>query len=239
MNGLRFKQLCLVPLVLALLIAGCQDPNKRIEQLSQELEQLRGDLAASQEQRVQAEQIAQTLQEANEGLSKGKTDLTDQNAALKEQLAEAQTKAEVAKEGQWVVGPGVAMISLPAKLLFDTGKAELLKGADKTLAQVASKIRAEFAARDIYVVGHTDNDPVAKPETKRKHPTNWHLSVHRAVTVARALQKAGVVPKRILASGCSEYRPRASNNTSEGKARNRRVEIYAVVPAAEAPRQGK
>src|SRR6266704_650114 len=73
--------------------------------------------------------------------------------------------------------------------------------------------------------GHTDNNPIRGALTKR-FATNWELSAARAINVARFLQdEGGVAPAMLSASGYSEYRPKASNDTDEGRRQNRRIEI--------------
>jgi len=222
--------LCSVGMVLLALTAGCQDPQKQIAQLNQELEQVRSDLIAAQTEAQRAQEAAQRYQQENETLSKKAEQLQSTIAGLQARLKEAQAKGAAEQRGGWVVAPGVAMISISAELLFDPGKAKLRPGAAAKIKQVAAKIVAEYGDRDIYVVGHTDSDPIRKSPWK----DNWELSVQRALTVARGLIKAGVSPKKILAAGCGQHRPRASNATAAGKAKNRRVEIYAVVPASRA-----
>jgi len=232
MSGCGLRRAGFVAVLLAMgLAVGCQGPQKRIEQLTQELEQVRSDLTSAQEQLQQAKQAAEQYKQQSEQLRGQVSDLQTRLAELQKKLKEAEAKGAAYREGQWVVAPGVSMISISAELLFDPGKAVLKPSAKRRLQEVARKIRAEYAGRDIYVVGHTDSDPIRKSPWK----DNWELSVQRALTVARALIAAGVDPKHIVAAGCGQYRPRASNATAAGKAKNRRVEIYAVVPASSVP----
>jgi chemotaxis protein MotB len=74
----------------------------------------------------------------------------------------------------------------------------------------------------VLIEGNTDNLPISKPNIRN----NWDLSGLRASSVVQALQNNfGVDPKRLTAGGRGEYNPIASNDTEEGKARNRRTEI--------------
>jgi chemotaxis protein MotB len=79
----------------------------------------------------------------------------------------------------------------------------------------------------IRVVGHTDNVPVGKTE-QGGFPSNWELSVARATNVVRYLQEVGVPPERMVASGRGEYEPIASNDSAEGRPKNRRIEIMLI-----------
>ena len=94
------------------------------------------------------------------------------------------------------------------------------------LSAFASIIKSAAAdGFEVIVVGHTDNRPVVRPETKAQHPTNWHLSSHRAIAVSNILQKNSYPPNRIGVMGCGQYRPVADNGTAQGSSENRRVEI--------------
>ena len=73
----------------------------------------------------------------------------------------------------------------------------------------------------ITVEGHTDPTPIATPQ----FPSNWELSGARASSVVRLFVDAGVAAQRLTATGYGEQRPVASNDTQEGRARNRRVTI--------------
>ena len=82
---------------------------------------------------------------------------------------------------------------------------------------------------DVIIAGHTDDIPIQKPETRAKHPTNWHLSVHRAIAVLNVMESNNIESKRLSARGFGEYRPIAENLPGKkGNPQNRRVEIYIV-----------
>jgi chemotaxis protein MotB len=81
----------------------------------------------------------------------------------------------------------------------------------------------------VIIAGHTDDIPIQKPDTRAKHPTNWHLSSHRAISVLNVMASNGIEPKRMSVRGFSEYRPVAENKPNKGgNPQNRRVEIYIV-----------
>jgi len=116
---------------------------------------------------------------------------------------------------------GKVYVSLSDKLLFKSGKVnveEKGKEAIKKLAEVLSK-NTEI---DISIEGHTDNVPI-KTEL---YKDNWDLSVARSVNIVRMLtEEFGLDPKRVTAAGKGEFFPVASNDTPEGRAKNRRTEI--------------
>jgi chemotaxis protein MotB len=114
-------------------------------------------------------------------------------------------------------------------LLFDTGSDEVRGEMESSLGDFVGVIQSRAAGDfNVIVAGHTDNVRIAKPATRELHPTNWHLSAHRAISVARVLMERGYPAERIGVAGYGEYRPVASNASSDGKSRNRRVEIYLV-----------
>ena len=85
----------------------------------------------------------------------------------------------------------------------------------------------EAQGYDVVVVGHTDSQRISSG-TAQRHPTNMHLSAHRAISVRKVLGDRGVAWERIQAAGWGEHRPAVPNNANGGTAENRRVEIYLV-----------
>jgi chemotaxis protein MotB len=115
-------------------------------------------------------------------------------------------------------------LSMVEKVLFDSGSADIKKDGEKVLDRVG-RILKQVTDKQISIEGHTDNVPIGL-KLQQKFPTNWELSTTRATNVARYLQeKAGLDPGFLIASGFSEYHPVESNDTEEGRAKNRRIEI--------------
>ena len=113
-------------------------------------------------------------------------------------------------------------LSIDGYFLFDSGKAELKKGADVILDKAAG-ILMKFKGADIVIEGHTDNVPQTNTV---KYKNNLWLSSARARTVLEYLTEVEHMdPKKLSASGKGEYEPIASNKTAEGRQKNRRVEI--------------
>lgn len=125
--------------------------------------------------------------------------------------------------------PTRGLLKWKSDLLFDLGSAQLKAAALPALADFANILKSDAAnGFDILIAGHTDNTRIAKDITRREHPTNWHLSAHRAISVLFEMIKDGVAPERQTVMGYGEYQPVAPNDTTEHKAQNRRVEIYLV-----------
>ena len=116
-----------------------------------------------------------------------------------------------------------------ADLLFAVGS-DVVKGTSKDPIRRFSEIIQSPAAADfeVLVAGHTDNKPIVRAATRAKHPSNWHLSVHRAISVANVIKSNGYPPARIGVMGFGEYRPIADNDTPSGTSLNRRVEVFIV-----------
>lgn len=120
-------------------------------------------------------------------------------------------------------------IKWKSDLLFALGS-NIVKETSKEVLRNFTEVIKSKAGRDfeVLVVGHTDNRPIVRPETKRNHPTNWHLSTHRAISVSSILRKFGYEPDRIGVMGYGEHRPAANNASELGASQNRRVDIYLI-----------
>jgi chemotaxis protein MotB len=114
------------------------------------------------------------------------------------------------------------------RILFDSGSTQIKREGQEVLARVAEQIR-KIAGHRIHVEGHTDDVPI----TGDRFPSNWELSAARAAVVVRFLIENGLDPLDLSAVGFGEYHPLAPNDTSEHRARNRRIEIVLV------PEQGE
>lgn len=162
--------------------------------------------------------------------------LDDAKARL-EELRKAQAAAEARAElfqqfvqkfksmidaGQLklVTRNGRLVIQLPNDVLFDSGQTAIKPAGKDALLQVA-KVFATVQGRTFQVAGHTDDRPI---QTAR-FPSNWELSTARAVQVVKLLVSQGVDPKELSAAGYGEFDPVAGNDTPDGRAKNRRIEI--------------
>ena len=113
---------------------------------------------------------------------------------------------------------GGVSIVLPESLVYPSGSAEILH--QKVLVGVGEKLKT--ASGTILVEGHTDSVPVASVS----FPSNWELSALRAVNVVKFLvDECGIDPRNLSAAGYADSRPVASNDSSEGRALNRRVNL--------------
>jgi chemotaxis protein MotB len=118
----------------------------------------------------------------------------------------------------------VVYISIADKLLFKSGSATISSAAKNVLSKVAEVVSAQPNV-EVMVEGYTDNKPISTANIK----DNWDLSVKRSTAVVRVLQNDfNIEPSRLIAAGRSEYKPLESNDTVEGRARNRRTRIVLM-----------
>lgn len=116
---------------------------------------------------------------------------------------------------------GKVYVSMSNKLLFKSGSFDV-EAKGKEALEVLADVLNKNPDIDILVEGHTDTDPISTATIK----DNWDLSTARATSIVRILTNDyKVTPKRITAAGRGEFMPKASNETAEGKAKNRRTEI--------------
>ncbi|HVO90078.1 MAG TPA: flagellar motor protein MotD [Casimicrobiaceae bacterium] len=120
-------------------------------------------------------------------------------------------------------------VEINASVLFDPGQAALQPGSISALQAVAQVLTT--TADPVQVEGHTDNVPIASPQ----YPSNWELASARASAVVRLFVSSGVDPTRLTASGFADNRPVESNDTPEGRARNRRVTLFILATPPDPP----
>jgi chemotaxis protein MotB len=122
------------------------------------------------------------------------------------------------------VEKSVVFIELSDKMLFKSGSTELSPRANEVLGKVATVLNGK-PDQEVLVEGHTDNVPISRECIK----DNWDLSASRAITITRVLQNTYQVdPARITAAGRSQYVPKASNDTPDGRSINRRIRIVIL-----------
>lgn len=145
---------------------------------------------------------------------------------------ELSTMLEDFAEGQDMVvyDSDRGIVKFNSDLLFEKGSDTVAPGAKEAVKALCDILNTEQGRKfDIIIAGHTDNIRIGKPETKAKHPTNWHLGSHRAIAVLDVMVKNNIAPERMSTRGFGEYRPVAPNKPNNGgNPQNRRVEIYIV-----------
>ena len=119
---------------------------------------------------------------------------------------------------------GEIILRLPERLLFDVGAAEVRPQGREAVIALANELGLHDVS--VRVEGHTDSAPIHTAQ----FPSNWELSGARAMNVLRVISETKqMAPDRLSASGYGEYHPISPNDTNEGRAQNRRVDLVIVV----------
>lgn len=146
------------------------------------------------------------------------------NLALKYHLTKGLTDGIQDQDISVNVEKTVVMISISDKLLFKSGNYNVTPKAYTVLEKIAKVIKNQ-PNMDVMIEGHTDSKSIKTGFIQ----DNWDLSVMRATSITRILQyKYGVKPERLVAAGRSQYTPLASNDTTEGRSKNRRTKIIIM-----------
>lgn len=203
-----------------------------------DLERLEGILTARSAQTgAELSQLRQSVDRLEQENRELKLQLEQERIAREARVAEMKStydelvglmEAEI-KRGEVTISElqGQLTVNMVERILFDSGKTDIKAGGLEVLRRVGSILKGA-ADKNIQVEGHTDNVPIS-PRLKETFPSNWELSTARATTVLRFLQdSAGIDGSRLSATGFGQYRPQADNETPEGRAQNRRIQIVLV-----------
>lgn len=203
-----------------------------LEQRERQAREARGEARTmaqeADKQRMAAEQRAREAEEARKlaearGLAAEEAQKLAETRRLEAEAALAQAKAleqELADLKATKTDRGFVLTL--GDVLFATGKADLMSGAQRTIDQLAAFLN-KYPDKKVSVEGHTDS--------VGSEDYNLTLSQHRAESVRSALLARGISQERISAKGLGELYPVANNNTPAGRQQNRRVEI--LIPTGE------
>ena len=240
---------------LILITAGCETPQVQDLKLQNDTQRKRiADLESQlQAQNLQLEQMKRQLDSIG---GKGNIEIStlqQKVAALEEELAKKRALID-AMQKQLVGGvmlpaeltsmledwaKGSDMVSFDANrgivkfksdLLFEKGSDAVAPSAGEAVKVLCRILNTDQAKEfDIIIAGNTDDIPISKAETKAKHPNNWYLSAHRAISVLDVMAANGISNERVSVRGFGEFRPIMPNELGKkGNPQNRRVEIYIV-----------
>jgi chemotaxis protein MotB len=205
-----------------LLAARSGELGKSIADLRQRVSSLE-----SEKGRLESEnsRLAQELSDAHKARQEREEKVRELSSTY-DQLVD-KMKSEIAK-GQVTISElkGKLTVNMVDAILFDSGKAEIKPEGLVVLGKVIEILKS-VNDKAIRIEGHTDTVPITGALAQR-YPTNWELSAARAITVARYLQNQAIDPATLSAAGFGEFKPVADNDTAEGRAKNRRIEIVLV-----------
>ncbi len=217
----------------ASLAVKTDDQEAQMKSLSAEIEALKKEREALQREKEAQQQDSAALQAKVSQLSK-KAEKAEQLEKTTQTYQDLQKKLEKEiQEGQVQIKEmkDRLTVTMVDQILFASGSADVGKKGKAVLAKVATTLK-DVQGKRIEVDGHTDNVPIVNA-AKGRFATNWELSTARATEVVRYLQEEGGIDPQVLsATGFGEYQPVASNDTDEGKHKNRRIEIVLLPPLA-------
>ncbi len=184
-----------------------------------EVESLQQEIAALEEDIAKKKELIASMQER---LILGGAALPVELSTMLEDFAE--------KHDMVTFDSSRGVIKFKSDLLFEKGSDKVGSSAIPAVKSLCGILYSEEAKElDVIIAGHTDDIPIMKPETRAKHPTNWHLSAHRAIAVLNVMSSNNIESKRMSVRGFGEYRPFEENKPNKGgNPQNRRVEIYIV-----------
>ncbi len=219
----------------AVLLSACVSSGKYDEAMA-EMEKIRTSLGSTQGE-------LSTSQSENDRMRKSLGSTQAKLTASQAEIAtlskiEAETKRRNEIYAQFVnrlqsmidggkltvnIDAGRIVLNLPNNVLFKTGSANLNPEGQEALTQIGGVLK-QFSDRRFQIEGHSDNVPIKSS----RFPSNWELSTARALSVVHLLTEMGVTPENISAAGFGEFRPRADNETEDGRKLNRRIEIVML-----------
>jgi chemotaxis protein MotB len=222
------------------LLSANRSMEEQLSMMESERDTARGNLEALRTQVSRSTASISELQAENSRLNRELSSLAGDYDRLLRRVSELEigplpVDVESAIEALAAQYPDVLTFDAKRGLLrfasdftFDLGSVALKPDAEATLGELAKILNSEAASGlEARIVGHTDNVPIRRAETLRNHPTNMHLSVHRAISVRDRLVGDGVEAVRMQVAGYGPYRPVVPHRTG-GTAENRRVEIFLV-----------
>lgn len=201
---MRSQLLVVLGVVAIVATAGCTgkykqqiaDKDAQIANLEQQMRSLQGEL---EDERTRNEELSGELAKA---------------------LSDYREKEQVLVE----MRDSESVVTVSDDVMFNSGSADLSGSGIDIVDRISSTVK-NYPDRMIRIEGHTDNVPIGEV-IKDRFPSNWELSAARACSVLRYMYwKHGVNPEQLSAIGFGEYRPVATNDTPEGRAKNRRVLI--------------
>jgi chemotaxis protein MotB len=210
------------------LAASVLDERQRTAQLEAEY---RHELAASETARSRLGDELAAIVADREALSTELTTARERASALEQELA-ARQQAEQAALDEVKATYERLLSTLQSEI---AAKDVALERANSRVTVVIDKVGTALAGvtdRRVLIEGHTDNVPIG-PQLRSRFPSNWELSTARATEVVRRLiDRTHLAPERVQPAGRADTDPVVSNDTEDGRRRNRRIEIILLPPTA-------
>lgn len=179
-------------------------------------------LKTQSQQNLTAEQELQRLKSEMADYKNRVENLSQARSQLEQELSQAIAAGQAS-----VSDDGVDLsINVLGSVLFTPADAHLTSEGTALLKEIANNLRTTDST--IQIIGHTDSWPIAQ-HLRDRYPSNWELGATRAINVAKYMREAlDIAPERIIAGSAAQYRPVADNDSDEGRAANRRIEIRLI-----------
>ncbi len=231
-------------------LAALKEEQSLLDQEKSKSQELSGRIARQESDIAAANRAREALEAEKSAMISDKSKLQASIDDMKRALAElAKRKAEAdarlsefkslinrfrslidAGKLQVKIADGRMVVELASDVLFASGSATLSKDGQASIKEVAG-VLASIPERKFQVEGHTDNVPIRSAQYR----SNWELAAARSITVAKTMVDSGMPAERISASSYGEFKPARPNDSAEGKAANRRIEIVVVPDLSSLP----
>ncbi len=206
----------------AALQAEQQSAQAELDRLNGLLAQTSAELSEIVKSRSRLAASVQEMKSALATLNARKLEADKRVAEFRRMLLQFKTLIDAGTLDVRIVDGRMTLV-LPMDVLFASGSARLSQAGTQALMSVG-EVLATIVDKNFQVEGHTDNVPIHT----NTYPSNWELASARALVVVRTLQEAGVAAGHLSAASFADNKPTASNDTEEGRAKNRRIEIVVV-----------
>ena len=237
------KLLTLSMLLMSVVLLGSCVSNKKFAALEDENAQLKTDLAQIQSQ-------VKELQEQNTTLTEDNAEMSSEMSTMEQDLSStkarvSQVEKEAAMKGQQLDAltaavdeafagldqtdarvkdiEGVLYLDLDESVNFRTASAAISSGDEEAIDRMAQLLK-DHPNMQLLIEGNTDKRSISND----KYGDNWDLSAARSIAVVRKLIDKGVDPSQLTAGGRAEYNPATEDDSAEGLAQNRRIELMVI-----------
>lgn len=213
-----------------------EDLETEVADLNERLEKAKRQAADLSEEKARLLQDQDALQASVSDMQKALVELAQRKADADARINEFRSllsrfKALIdAGKLRVKIVDGRMVVELATDILFDSGSAQLSANGKVAIAEVAM-VLASIPDRRFQVEGHTDNVPIRTAQ----YPSNWELASARSIAVVKALLEAGLPADRVSAASYAEFKPVMQNESLEGRAANRRIEIVVVPDLSSLP----
>ncbi len=197
----------LITILATLMLAGCYPVHS--EKHYNDIERMPGEIKSLQKS---DEQMKEDIRQIKDALGMMKS-------GMQQQISEKTVSVEQ-------VSPETIQVTMQQQILFESGSNKISSSGRELLKHFAAGAHKAPASARIRVAGHTDAYPIGA-KLKTKYVDNWELSAARAAAVVRALiWGENIDPNRLHVEASGAIAPVADNSSAEGRAKNRRIEIF-------------